>query len=140
MFVPASAKAFISHEKGEVTLDRVLIPTDRKPYPGIGVDITGGILKSLNVPSPTIEALYVGDQVDRPAVNPPRDLDCTFEQTARAGKPVDEILRRADEIKADLIVMVTEGRHGFLDALRGSTTEQIVRRAACPVLTVPAAG
>ncbi|MDH3659756.1 MAG: universal stress protein [Alphaproteobacteria bacterium] len=140
LFVPAGAKAFVSHDKGEVMLDSILIPTDRKPYPGIGIDIAGGLLKSLKVQSPGIEALYVGDQRDMPAVNPPRDLDCSFEQSARPGNPVDEILRRADETDANLIVMVTEGRHGFLDALRGSTTEQIVRRASCPVLTVPAAG
>jgi nucleotide-binding universal stress UspA family protein len=140
LFVPTGAKAFVSHDKGEVTLERVLIPTDRKPYPGVGIDIAGGLLKSLNVPSPTIETLYIGDRADMPAVNPPQELDCSFRQSARPGKPVDEILRRADEMKADLIVMVTEGRHGFLDALRGSTTEQIVRRASCPVLTLPAAG
>jgi nucleotide-binding universal stress UspA family protein len=33
--------------------------------------------------------------------------------------------------------MVTEGSHGFLDALRGSTTQQIIRQAPCPVLAIP---
>ncbi|MGI9436252.1 MAG: universal stress protein [Geminicoccaceae bacterium] len=50
----------------------------------------------------------------------------------RPGKAVDEILRTADELEANLIVTVTEGHHVFLDALRGSTTEQIVRRAPLP--------
>jgi hypothetical protein len=36
------------------------------------------------------------------------------------------------------VVMATQGHHGFLDALRGSTTERIVRHAACPVLAVSA--
>ncbi|HEX2928596.1 MAG TPA: universal stress protein [Candidatus Binatia bacterium] len=34
--------------------------------------------------------------------------------------------------------MATEGRHGFVDAVRGSVTEQVVRGAPCPVLAVPA--
>jgi nucleotide-binding universal stress UspA family protein len=34
--------------------------------------------------------------------------------------------------------MATEGRHGFLDAVRGSTTERVLREAGCPVLAVPA--
>jgi nucleotide-binding universal stress UspA family protein len=34
--------------------------------------------------------------------------------------------------------MATEGHEGILDALRGSVTEQVVRRAPCPVLAVPA--
>jgi nucleotide-binding universal stress UspA family protein len=38
---------------------------------------------------------------------------------------------------ADLIVMATAGHQGALDALRGSTTERVVRQATCPVLAVP---
>jgi nucleotide-binding universal stress UspA family protein len=34
--------------------------------------------------------------------------------------------------------MTTQGHTGVLDALRGSTTERILRRASCPVLAVPA--
>ena len=140
LFVPAGTRGFVSHESGAVTLDRILIPTDRKPYPGVGIEVVGGLLKSLNVSAPKIEALFIGDPAQMPAVNPPQGLECSFEQMTRSGKPVDGILQRADEIDADLIVTVTEGHHGFLDALRGSTTEQIVRRAPCPVLAVPAAG
>jgi nucleotide-binding universal stress UspA family protein len=33
--------------------------------------------------------------------------------------------------------MATEGHQGFLDALRGSTTERVLRGALCPVLAVP---
>ncbi|MGI9510674.1 MAG: universal stress protein [Geminicoccaceae bacterium] len=139
LFIPSGARGFVSHDKGEVTLGRVLIPTDRKPYPGVGIDAAGGLLKSLNVTSPTIEALFIGDASHMPAVKPPHGLDCSFKQDVRRGNPVDEILARATEMDADLIVTVTEGHHGFLDALRGSTTEQIVRRAPCPVLAVPAA-
>jgi nucleotide-binding universal stress UspA family protein len=74
-----------------------------------------------------------------PEVAPPLGLDCSFEKTARSGQPVDEIIKAADEDKADLIVMATEGHNGFLDALRGSTTEQVLRRAPCPVLAIPVA-
>ena len=53
-----------------------------------------------------------------------------------AGIPHAEILDLARERSADLIVMATHGR-GFLGhALFGSTTERIVRKAPCPVLTV----
>jgi nucleotide-binding universal stress UspA family protein len=34
--------------------------------------------------------------------------------------------------------MATEGRQGFVDAVRGSVTERVVRGAPCPVLAVPA--
>ena len=140
LFVPAGARGFVSHESGAVKLERILVPMDHKPRPDVGIDVVGGLLRSLNASTPWIDALFVGDTSRTPSINPPQGLNCSFERTVRSGKPVDEILRRAEEMEADLIVTVTEGHHGFLDALRGSTTEQIVRRAPCPVLAVPAAG
>jgi nucleotide-binding universal stress UspA family protein len=51
------------------------------------------------------------------------------------GKPSAEIIRVASEETIDMIVLGTHGK-GVLDkALFGSTTERVVRRAPCPVLT-----
>jgi len=56
------------------------------------------------------------------------------------GKPSAEIVRYAAENEVDIIVLGTHGK-GVLDqALFGSTTERVVRRAPCPVLTVPMKG
>ncbi len=52
------------------------------------------------------------------------------------GDPEVEILRLADELPCDLIVMGTHGRTGWSRLLMGSIAEQIVRKASCPVLTV----
>jgi nucleotide-binding universal stress UspA family protein len=49
-----------------------------------------------------------------------------------------EILRCAEEIGADMIVMGTHGRTGIRHALLGSVAEKVVRRSRCPVLTVRA--
>lgn len=54
------------------------------------------------------------------------------------GKAYREILRVAEEQQADLIVLGIHGRGGFDRLMFGSTTEPIVRRATCPVLTVRA--
>jgi nucleotide-binding universal stress UspA family protein len=43
----------------------------------------------------------------------------------------------AEATKADLVLMTTEGHDGFLDALRGSTTERVMRSVSCPMLAVP---
>jgi nucleotide-binding universal stress UspA family protein len=56
------------------------------------------------------------------------------------GDVVEGILRIATAMQANLIGMATAGHHGLLDALRGSTTERVLRRAPCPVLAIPAAG
>ena len=62
----------------------------------------------------------------------------TFTHMLRDGDPVEQILAAADEVEADLIVMPTAGHRGVFDALRGSTTERVLRRARCPLLAVPA--
>lgn len=56
----------------------------------------------------------------------------------QTGEPVNTILTKAADKSADLIAMPTAGHHGFLDALRGSTTERVIRHAPCPVLAVQA--
>ena len=52
------------------------------------------------------------------------------------GVASDEVLRVADEVKADYIVVGTHGRTGLAHLLMGSVAEQIVRRAKVPVLVV----
>ena len=54
----------------------------------------------------------------------------------RRGAAADEIVRAAAAEKADLIIMSTHGRTGLTHALMGSVAESVVRRAACPVMTV----
>lgn len=53
-----------------------------------------------------------------------------------SGIPYEEILKKADEEKASLIVMGTQGRKGIDHFLFGSTAERVVRNAACPVMTI----
>src|SRR6185295_1530265 len=50
---------------------------------------------------------------------------------------VDEILQRAADMPADLIVMGTHGRSGFDRLVLGSVAERVLAKARCPVLTVP---
>jgi nucleotide-binding universal stress UspA family protein len=52
------------------------------------------------------------------------------------GKPHEEIVRLASDRQADLVVMGVQGR-GVMEMLfLGSTANQVVRQAPCPVLTV----
>jgi nucleotide-binding universal stress UspA family protein len=57
----------------------------------------------------------------------------------REGAPTDEILARAEITRADLIVLGTHGRKGFERLVLGSVAEKVLRKARCPVLTVPLA-
>jgi nucleotide-binding universal stress UspA family protein len=53
------------------------------------------------------------------------------------GDPVDVIVRAAEARHTDLIVVGTHGRSGMDRLMLGSVAESVVRKAACPVLTVP---
>jgi nucleotide-binding universal stress UspA family protein len=53
------------------------------------------------------------------------------------GRPASRILERAASLPAELIVMGTHGRGGFERLVLGSVTEKVLRKAACPMLTVP---
>ena len=52
------------------------------------------------------------------------------------GLPYKNIVERARDDGADLIVMSTHGRTGFSHVLLGSITEKVVRTAPCPVVSI----
>jgi nucleotide-binding universal stress UspA family protein len=66
----------------------------------------------------------------------PADARLTAECVVAEGRPADEIVRVAKEIKGDLIVLGGH-KHSWLGRLlAGDVAEQVIRRAACPVVTV----
>ncbi len=61
-------------------------------------------------------------------------LDVVFR--TEFGVPHAEIIRVAEDMGVDLIVMPTHGRTGALHLLIGSVAEKVIRKAPCPVLVV----
>jgi nucleotide-binding universal stress UspA family protein len=56
----------------------------------------------------------------------------------REGAVVEEVLKTAREVSADLIVMGTHGHGSVYNLLVGSVTEGILKASERPVLLVPA--
>jgi nucleotide-binding universal stress UspA family protein len=54
------------------------------------------------------------------------------------GIPFQQLIKRAEEIGADMIVIGTHGQMPLENVLVGSTAERVVRRSRIPVLTVRA--
>src|SRR5215217_6150326 len=52
------------------------------------------------------------------------------------GEPAPEIARAVRDFNIDLVTVVTHGRRGLSRALWGSTAEEIIAEASCPVLTI----
>ena len=61
-----------------------------------------------------------------------------LERRLAKGDPADEILRLADTLSCDLVVMGTHGKTGLGRLLTGSVAETVLRKAKCPVLVVKA--
>lgn len=135
LFVPAQARGFVDQRRGEVHLKRVLIPVDREPAPAAPVkaimDFTH-LLAGMDVEE---RLLHVGS--NPPELKHHRKPDKPAPVALRKGDVVRAILEAATDWPPDMIGMATAGHHGFLDALRGSTTERVVRQAPCPLLAVP---
>jgi nucleotide-binding universal stress UspA family protein len=146
-----------------MTIHRILCPTDFSATSRHAVDLAthvarwyGSRIEALHVVRPMVTP-YPG----LPAVDPHADPNTdaaerrrlcgetarAFEAATAAGIPIDvmvhvgepayDILECATELSADLIVMGTHGLSGFDHLLLGSVTEKVLRKATCPVLTVP---
>jgi nucleotide-binding universal stress UspA family protein len=137
LFIPPLIGGFVSQEDGSLQLYRVLIPVDHQPDPKAAIDTAAGLGQALGCRAIMFTLLHVGADADMPKVRLPTREGWTWDSTARRGDVVELIHQVATEQPADLIVMATQGHKGFLDALRGSTTERVLRDARCPVLAVP---
>lgn len=140
LFIPAGVKGFVSFEDGSVSLKNILIPVAPVPSPQPAIHAAVRIAQRLNCPAGRFTLLHAGDEGGMPDVSCPDVPGWEWTKLARQGDITPVILETAHAMEADLIVMSTEGRDGFLDALRGSHSEQVLRQCACPLLAIPAQG
>jgi nucleotide-binding universal stress UspA family protein len=57
-------------------------------------------------------------------------------EVVEAGVPYNKIVAKAEEEKADLVVMSTHCRTGFEQIMLGSVTAKVIARSTCPVLSI----
>ncbi|MFN0084036.1 MAG: universal stress protein [Blastocatellia bacterium] len=137
LFIPQGREGFVTPKDGRVQLGNILIPVDHMPDSQAAVTTAWGIAELLGSQDTVFTLLHVGKEEDFPLVQIPGEVS-RWRRLAHEGDVETVITEAAARLHARLIVMATAGHHGFLDALRGSTTERIVRSAGCPVLAVPA--
>jgi nucleotide-binding universal stress UspA family protein len=134
LFLRDGARGFVDLATGGVTLKKVLIPIDGRLDCLQAVRRLETRIKAIS-PGVSFQFLYVGERA-------PELLDENgkpFDQPimTREGPVVDTILEVARNLKVNLIAMPTAGRHGLLDALRGSTTARVLDDARWPLLAIP---
>jgi nucleotide-binding universal stress UspA family protein len=144
-----------------IEIARILCPVDFSEFSRHAVDHAlaiahwyGARVTALHVIPPVATAIPAGDAgIYPPLVLTPDELrrlqtelaafvgggagEPPVEALVVAGRITSEIVRLAREMPADLLVMGTHGRSGFERLLLGSATEKMLRKAPCPLLTVP---
>jgi nucleotide-binding universal stress UspA family protein len=136
LFLGPNARGFVDVATGRIYLKRLLVPVAHQPLPLRALNILTHIMAPFDVSPTAFRFLHVGD-------DPPK-ITSTCGETLQdievaEGPVVETILRVAQDEQPQMIAMPTAGHEGFLDALRGSTTEQVLRQAACPLLAIRAA-
>jgi nucleotide-binding universal stress UspA family protein len=138
LFVAPGARGFVSQVSGDIQLRRALVPVDFSPAPGKAIKSVQRMGRILTGADIVVHLLHVGRSAP------------TVRMTSRSSPPLSPIMLRhgnvvksivdaAIEFEVDIIGMPTAGHRGVLDALRGSTTERVIRHAPCPVFALPAA-
>jgi nucleotide-binding universal stress UspA family protein len=128
---------------------RILCPTDFSEPSAHAVDLAVAIAGYYKA---TISALHVVQTIE-PSVYAGsldglrRETATFFDEATKAGltvnvqvelgSAVQRILDCATSLPADVVVIGTHGSSGFEHLVLGSVTEKILRKAPCPVLTVP---
>ena len=142
----------------EVSVRRILCPTDSSPCSERAMDFALSLADRADA---AVTALHVVETIEtRPelsgamtelqtrrcdtelrfleAINAARAGGTGITNVVTLGRPYLEILRLVEERAIDLVVMGVRGRGSVDMALFGSTTNHVVRRATCPVVTVGA--
>lgn len=122
---------------GALSLDRVLLPVSGDAGTGTVIDTLVALLDGSGVERADVTVLHVGDG-DPPLLTfPDAERWGWHGRTLADGPVVDGILTLVDHLGADLVAMGTHGHDHWVDAVLGSHTERVLRRASCAVLTVP---
>jgi nucleotide-binding universal stress UspA family protein len=137
LFITSKARGFVDQITGEVSIKRVLVPIASSPPPGKAVNAVHRMTKLLTGGAHYIvHFLHVGPSSPVLPLKP-KGRSSIPRVIVRSGNVPRTIVDAAIEFEIDFIAMPTAGRRGVLDALRGSTTERVIRHAPCPVFAVP---
>jgi len=137
LLIPGDGEGFVSAQDGSVKLNNILIPIAPTPRPEPALNAAAKFVEKLNATSGTFMVLHIGTSNTMPAVRFPEVDGWGWKKELRSGEVIDGIVKTAKEFKADLIVLATDGRNGFLDGVRGSHSERILRYGVAPLLTIP---
>jgi nucleotide-binding universal stress UspA family protein len=137
LFLREATEGFVYASDGGLQIRRILVPIAVEPDPQTAVTSAARFAHALGLERADFILLHIGEPTSVPEVRTPAMPGWTWRCDVRDREVAEAILAASTEHSVDLVVMATDGEHGFLDALRGKITERIVHEGHCPVLAVP---
>ena len=127
LFLRDGVRGFVDFDTGALALKNVLIPIDAAVESLPAIRRIEAMLKLVSCDA-SVQLLHVGERAPELTDEQGEPLDLPI--IVREGPVVDTILEVADELKVDVVAMPTAGRHGLLEAVRGSTSARVLDDAS----------
>ncbi|MGE0645978.1 MAG: universal stress protein [Nitrospira sp.] len=140
LFIPKGVKGFISPDDGSISLKTILIPVAPIPSAQPALHAAARLTSGLHCEAGMFTLLHVGEEDATSSVTDPEVSGWHWNRMTKSGEVSDVVNQVAKAIDADLIVMTTDGRNDWLDAMRGSHSERVLQESGCPLLTIPVDG
>jgi len=129
-----------------IQLRRILFSTDFSDYANQALDYAASLAAKYNselmlvhvLEEPDAEAAKRADERLKAFISAETRGNLRVSTSVPSGRAYREIVRLAEEEKADLIVMAVRGHNALDLAVFGSTAYRVIHLASCPVLAVRA--
>jgi nucleotide-binding universal stress UspA family protein len=141
----ASCPVLVAPRSAHLWEKRILLATDGSPYSEAAAGAAGHLAKQASLPVTVVSVTtsshsaarrkeaeqIVADKVERL-----KSMGLEAEGRVVEGRPDEAIVKIAEDVGADLIVMGSHGRTGLKKIMLGSVVERVIGQAGCPVLVV----
>lgn len=123
----------------------ILLATDGSSHSEAAADAAGGLAKRSGLPVTVVSVVTSShsdarrreaEQAVSAKVDHLKAMGVVASGKVVEGRPDEAIVKAAEDVDADLIVMGSHGRTGLAKVLLGSVAERVIGQAGCPVLVV----
>ncbi len=141
----ASCPVLVVPKAAQLWQHHILLATDGSEYSEAAASVAGFLARQAGLPVTVVSVVTSSHSEARRqeaerAVNSKverlREMALTVQGQVVEGRPDEAIVKAAEAVGADLIVMGSHGRTGLTKILMGSVSERVIGQAACPVLVV----
>lgn len=134
LFFPVNSRPFVNASTGAVNLKRILMPVERQEFFAPASTMLAALTDIFPQQIFEVTLLHVGTAF--PSLVKTVHPRIVWKEMQRQGSVVDTIADQAEVSHADLVLMSTNGRDTLPRKIAGSTTEHLLQKIQCPVLSV----